>query len=485
MDINVLLELVRTYNNNEEEIALIKKAYDYAALMHSGQLRQSGEPYIIHPLNVAYILADMHADRNTVCAGLLHDILEDTEATKLELESIFNSDIATLVDGVTKISKNNFSTKSEQNLAYFRKILTSVTEDVRIIIIKLADKLHNMRTLQYKSQSKQMENSKETREIFVPLAGCIGAYRIKSELEDICFKYLEPDDYKRYFEIMEKENEENTIILAELLHNIDNILSSNEISHEIKVRTKNLYGVYKKCKIEKYEISQIHDLLSLKIMVNEVFDCYKTLGLIHSKYNPFNEAFKDYIWNPKINLYRSLHTTIFGPRNKLIQNQIRTFEMDKVASFGLPAYWDIKGDNARCEMQNDLTNKLQFSKLLKHIDKTFTNNSDFIDQVIKEVFCDNVYVYTPKGDFICLSNGSTIIDFAYKIHTDIGNKLVKAKVNDKFVNDLGYVLKNDDRITVITDDYSQGPRIEWLDKVNTSKAKKKIKEFNKKMTSNI
>ena len=474
MTINDLLEYVKTYN--PEEVEVIKKAYDYAAYLHEGQLRQSGEPYIIHPLNVAYILAEMHADRNTVCAGLLHDTLEDTNTTKEDIADLFNKDIANLVDGVTKISKMNFSSKAEQNLANTRKIITSITQDVRIIIIKLADRLHNMRTLEYKSEFKQKENSLETMEIFVPLAYYIGAYRIKSELEDISFRYLKPNEYKKLENIMDKANAENSKILNEMLSTINEILDSESIPHEIKVRTKNLYGIYKR-QLEGHKISDIHDLLSLKIMVDEIKNCYITLGLIHSKYNPVNDKFKDYIWNPKTNLYRSLHTTVFGPKDKLVQTQIRTFDMDKIASFGLTAYWDINKGEARHIMQEDLKNKLQFFKSLTDINKSFIDNQEFVTQIKNELFSDKIYVYTSKGDIVELPKGSTIIDFAYHIHTDIGNTLVGAKVNDEYVTDLGYVLKNKDRVIAITDDMSYGPREDWIEKVHTSLAKRKIRGF--------
>lgn len=477
MTIDTLLDFVRIYN--EEEVEMIYKAYNYAKLMHEGQYRQSGEPYIIHPLNVAYILAGMHADGNTVCAGLLHDTLEDTSATKKDITELFNKDIANLVDGVTKISKMNFSSKAEQNLANTRKIITSITDDVRIIIIKLADRLHNMRTLEYKSVFKQKENSLETLEIFVPLAYYIGAYRIKSELEDISFRYLKPKEYRRLSNIMMKSGEENNRVLTEVLQKISHILGNEQIPHEIKVRTKNLYGIYKRME-EGNKISDIHDLLSLKIMVDEVWDCYKTLGLIHSEYHPVNEMFKDYIWNPKTNLYQSLHTTIFGPKDKLIQTQIRTFEMDQIASFGLTAYWDINKGDARSVMQKDLTEKFQFYKSLTDINNMFLDNKEFVSQVKKEIFTENIYVYSSKGDIIELPKGSTVIDFAYKIHTDIGNTLIAAKVNGEYINDLGYQLKNKDRVIAITDELSNGPKEDWLDKTNTSIAKKRIKEFCKK-----
>jgi len=369
--INDLLNVVREYNPSE--LDNIIRAYNYADIMHKGQIRQSGEPYIIHPLNVAYILAEMHADGNTICAALLHDTLEDTEATKEDIAELFNKDVSNLVDGVTKISKMNFSSKIEHNYANTRKIITSIMNDVRIIIIKLADRLHNMRTLQYKSQFKQKENAVETMEIFVPLAYYIGAYRIKSELEDISFRYLYPDDYKKIENVMLKLSDENNEILNEMLLVIDNIFNNESIPHEIKVRTKNIYGIYRKQE-EGYKLSDIHDLLSLKIMVNEIKDCYVSLGLIHSKYNPVNDKFKDYIWNPKTNLYQSLHTTVFGPKDKLVQMQVRTFDMDKVASFGLTTYWDINKGRARYVMQEDLKNKFQFFKSLSDINNMFMDN---------------------------------------------------------------------------------------------------------------
>ena len=300
--------------------------------MHSGQLRQSGEAYITHPLNVAYIASIMNADIDTICAALLHDTLEDTSATKEEITRLFNSEIAKLVDGVTKISKMNFSSKSEQNLANIRKIVTGIMEDVRIIIIKLADRLHNMRTLEYKSVFKQQENSIETMEIFVPLAYYIGAYKIKNELEDISLRYLKPEEYKMLqYEVNKRKYEDNEC-LREMLIVLDDILTKEGINHYIKTRTKNIYGIYKKVE-DGYKISDIHDYLALKIMVDEISECYQTLGFVHSKYHPMNYKFKDYIWNPKTNMYRSLHTTVFAENDKLVQTQIRTFDMDKIGPF--------------------------------------------------------------------------------------------------------------------------------------------------------
>jgi len=474
--INDLVTLLLEYN--PEEVEIVTKAYEYAERLHEGQVRQSGEAYISHPLNVAYILAEMHADRDTICAGLLHDTLEDTNITKEDLAHDFNKNIANLVDGVTKLSKMNFSSKQDQNLANTRKIITGITEDVRIIIIKLADRLHNMRTLQFKSEFKQKENSMETMDIFVPLAYYIGAYRIKSELEDLSLKYLYPDKYKKIESIKSKVEEESNHCLQEMLIVINGLLNNKNIPHEIKVRTKNIYGIYKKLD-EGYKIHDIHDLLSLKVMVDDISNCYQTLGIIHSKYHPINDKFKDYIYNPKTNMYRSIHTTVFGEDERLVQTQIRTFEMDKIASFGLTAYWDSEKGLARDVMQEDLKNKYQFFKSLVEINKMFGDNQEFVRQVKSELFADKIYVYTTKGDIIELPKGSTAIDFAYKIHSELGNTMVSAVVNDKAV-DVGYELHNKDRVRIITDVFSYGPREDWENKAQTSRAKRKIKEFNKK-----
>lgn len=471
-----LLNKLREYN--PEEVEIVKRAYEYADTLHKGQMRQSGEPYISHPLNVAYILAEMHADRDTICAGLLHDTLEDTNITKEDISHDFNQNIAGLVDGVTKLSKMNFSSKQDQNYANTRKIITGITEDVRIIIIKLADRLHNMRTLQFKSEFKQKENALETMEIFVPLAYYIGAYRIKSELEDLSLRYLKPDMYKRIEERKLRLEESSNGCLKEMLYKIETLLNDKNIPNEIKIRTKNIFGIYKRLS-EGHKLSDIHDLLALKIMVDEVENCYRTLYLIHNEYHPINDKFKDYICNPKTNMYQSLHTTVFGPDDRLVQTQIRTFDMDKVASFGLTAYWDEQKGKARDVMQDDLKQKFQFFKSLTEINFMFGDNQQFVNQVKTELFSDKVYVYTTKGDIIELPKGSTPIDFAYKIHTDIGNTMIGVFVNDEFVP-IDYVLRNKDRVRIVTDELSYGPREDWIDKAQTSLAKRKIKEFNKK-----
>ena len=471
-----LLDEVRKYNPTEVDI--IKKAYDYAKTLHEGQYRQSGESYIIHPLNVAYILAEMHADKDTVCAGLLHDTIEDTKITKEDIAHDFNQEIANLVDGVTKLAKMNFSTKEEQNSANTRKIITGITSDVRIIIIKLADRLHNMRTIEYKSEFKRKENSIETMEIFVPLAYSIVAYRIQSELEDLSFKQIRTDKYKEIEEIKDRLEEKDNSILEEMLYKIKCLLNDKNIPNEIKVRTKNIYGIYKRLS-EGNKLSDIHDLLALKVMVDNIANCYLTLGLVHTLYHPINRKFKDYICNPKTNMYSSLHTTVFGPEERLVQTQIRTFDMDKIASFGLTAYWDIEKGNARNVMQEELKEKFQFFTALTEINSMYRDNETFVSQVKNELFSDKVYVYTTKGDVIELPKGSTPIDFAYRIHTDIGNTMVGALVNDKSVSN-DYVLKSNDRVKIITDPLSFGSRDGWEDLAYTAHAKKKIREFRKK-----
>lgn len=471
-----LLDKLREYNPCEVEI--VKRAFDYADNLHAGQMRQSGEPYISHPLNVAYILADMHADRDTICAGLLHDTLEDTNITKENIAHDFNQNIANLVDGVTKLSKMNFSSKQDQNYANTRKIITGITEDVRIIIIKLADRLHNMRTLQFKSEFKQKENALETMEIFVPLAYYIGAYRIKSELEDLSLKYLKPDMYRKIEERKLKLEESSAECLKEMLYTIETALNDENIPSVIKIRIKNIYGIYKRLN-DGHKLSDIHDLLALKIMVDSVANCYYSLGIIHKEYHPINDKFKDYICNPKTNMYQSLHSTVFGPDDRLVQTQIRTFNMDKVASFGLTAYWDEQKGEARDVMQHDLKQKFQFFKSLTEINAMFGDNQQFVNQVKSELFADKVYIYTTKGDIIELPKGATPIDFAYKINIDIGNTMVGAFVNDEAVP-IDYILKNKDRVRIITDELSYGPRENWIDKAQTSFARRQIKEFNRK-----
>lgn len=472
LTIDVLVDLVSQYD--KDAVQVVRRAYEYADYLHKGQLRQSGEPYIIHPLHVANILAEMHADRDTICAALLHDTLEDTPATYDEIVTNFNSEVAKLVDGVTKISKMNFSSREEENLANTRKIVTSITQDVRIIIIKLADRLHNMRTIQYKSLFKQRENAEETLKIFVPFADYIGAYQIKNELEDICLRCLNLDAYKRIEDFKMRMEVDYKLYVQEMYYKLHALLMDINIPSKIRVQMKNIYGIYKKLE-SGYKLCNIHDLLAFKIMVSEISECYLTLMKVHQYYKPVNELFKDYICNPKTNFYQSLHTTVFAFDGKLVQMQIRTHEMEQVANYGLARYWRYRGEEARVVMQEELKCKYQFYNSIEEIDKVFKGNQDFLQHVEKELFCDKVYVFTTKGDVIELPVGSTIIDFAYRIGTDIGNMMIGATVNEEDVP-IDYVLKNGDRIKIITGDISYGPRLYWEDKAITTLAKRRIRE---------
>lgn len=463
-----LLNLVKSYN--PDEVERVKKAYEMADMFHADQRRNSGEPYIIHPLSVAYILAELGADGDTICAGLLHDTREDTCITREEIVEQFNDDVATLVEGVTKISGSS----SDRSLINTRKIIMGITTDVRIIIIKLADRLHNMRTLQFKKPEKQKKIALETLEIFVPLANYLGVYRIKSELEDLSLYYLNPESYKRISDDVQNFQAANQKILDQVLRDIKDLLTKEGIPVEIKARIKNIYGIYKHLQ-QNHQLKDIHDLLALRVMVDDVKQCYYALMMIHSLYRPFNGQIKDYIFNPKTNLYRSLHTTIFGPNDQLIQTRIRTHEMDRIGSYGLPAYWNIYKGEARHEMQRLLKSKFQFFKSLTEFDKMFSDNAKFVEKVKNEIFTENIYAYTPKGEVIELPIGSTIIDFAYRIHSHIGNSMVDAVVNDTPVK-LDYKLKNNDRVRIITSSLAEGPDESWLDIAVTAHAKRKIRE---------
>ena len=469
-----LLNVIKEYNPSE--LDKVKKAYEYAAIMHQNQVRQSGEPYIIHPLNVTYILASLHADGATLCAGLLHDTLEDTLATKEELINLFGELVATLVDGVTKLNKKEFNHKEDAKSATIRKIINSLRVDARIIIIKLADRLHNMRTLEYKKHNRQIDIASETLKIFVPLAYFIGVNQIKSELEELCLKYLKPEEYKKSEQIRNDIINDNKDYLDEMIYKIHTLLNEKEIPNEIKLRIKNIYGVYKRMVIKK---SDPHDLIALKILVDEVDDCYLSLGYVHTLYHPNNKKFKDYICSPKTNMYQSIHSTVFGENGLVVQTQIRTKEMDFIASNGLPAYWDLKKEEAKTYMQNKIEDNKALIDSLLEIDNTFKDNKEFLKQVQKDIFNSSICIYTMDGNKIFLPKGATAVDFAYAIHTDIGNHLYSVLVNGEEKNP-SYVLQNNDSVQIITSEKVLGPDLNWLDKVKTNHALKRIKEYYKK-----
>ena len=479
---NLRKELIDKLNYlDKDEIEIIEKAIDYACSKHEGQYRKTGEEYIIHPLSVAIILTTIKADKDTIIASLLHDVLEDTPTSKEELENLFGKTVANLVDGVTKINSINVSTENEYLTNYYKKIIVGMSEDVRVIIIKLADRLHNMRTLYAIPVDRQKLKAKETLEILAPIAHRLGMHKIKSELEDLSLKYSKPDVY---YDVVEKLNNtkiEREECVSKMMDEVSTLLKNNGIKHEIKGRAKSIYSIYKKLDKGR-SFSDIYDLLAIRILVDKEQECYLALGLIHSKYKPVSKRFKDYIAMPKTNLYQTLHTTVFGLDGNLFEIQIRTYDMDEIAENGIASHWAYKEHkNAFLEMQNVTEQKLQFYKSIIELNEEKMTNEDFVNRVKDEVLNNNIYVYTPKGDVFELPNGSTPIDFAYRIHTQVGDKMTGAIVNNNMVN-LSYELQNGDIVKILTNNNSKGPSREWLNIVKTTQAKSKIKAFFNKTT---
>lgn len=465
----------KIYSYNKKKWPIIEKAYNYAFKYHDGQKRASGEDYIMHPLNVAYILASMHADSDTICAALLHDTIEDTQSTYDDIKNTFNETIAYLVDGVTKMTKMSFGNKDYLTASNIRRIIVSIREDARIIIIKLVDRLHNMRTLEHKNKKRQQEIALETIEIYVPMAYYIGAYTIKDELENISFRYLKPDVYNDLVKKLNVIRNDNKKMLVKMMREVKSRLNQEGIKCSVEVRFKDTYSVYKKM-ITKSTVDNIHDLLGIKVIVKNIKDCYLALMNIHALYPPVSYKFKDYIVKPKTNMYKALHTTVFGANNRLVQFQIRTKEMDKIAIFGLTSYWFKDRKLAIKNMQSDLENKYQFFKSIKELDSSIADNIEFVSQIKKELFSRNVYVRSTDGEVIELPVDATPIDYAYKIHTDLGNTMVAAVVNDEVVP-LDYKLQHNDRVRIITDDKTYVSKVDWLDKVVTTHARRKILDF--------
>lgn len=465
------------YISEPSELDLIRKAYMFAFEKHFGVKRLTGEDYIIHPLNVAYILTEIHADSATISAALLHDVVEDCDVTKQEITSIFGDEIALLVDGVTKINRLNFSGDNEAVIANHRKILVGLSEDVRVIIIKLADRLHNMRTLWVLPEKKQKEKAKETLSILTPIAHRLGIGSIKSELEDLSLRYSKPDIY---FEIVERLNQskaEREELIIEMKNEVSSLLNDHDIKHEIKGRAKSIYSIYKKMDNGK-KFSDIYDLLAMRVYVDTEAECYQALGIIHSKFRPIPKRFKDYIAMPKTNMYQSLHTTVFGEGGQLYEIQIRTYEMDQVAELGIASHWSYKekGSSIKASMQNAMEQKLQFFRNIMELKSEETDDEEFVKSVSEEVLKENIYVFTPKGDVIELPVGSNPIDFAYRVHSGVGDKMVGAIVNN-YIVPLDYVLKDNDIVKINTNKNSLGPSREWINMAFTSQAKNKIKAF--------
>lgn len=476
LTIEKLMDKVKTYISDEKELAIIDKAYKFAYEKHFGQKRLTGEEYIIHPLNVAYILTRINADYETLSAALLHDVVEDCNVSVSDIEKNFGHNIAVLVDGVTKINKLKISGNTEAVINNQRKILVGLSEDVRVIIIKLADRLNNMQTLFVHSEKKQKSTARETLDILTPIADRLGINSIKQDLEEYCLRYLKPEEYYDIVEKLNATKAERDNSVAKMIDSVSELLNKHDIKHEIKGRSKSIYSIYKKLEKGK-RFSDIYDLLALRIYVDTEQDCYQALGIIHSKFRPKPKRFKDYIAMPKTNMYQSLHTTVFGVDGQLFEIQIRTYEMDRVAEYGIASHWSYKEKGSvKAVMQNEMEQKLQFFRSIMDLQKEQDNPEEFVQAVKSEVFQNTIYVFTPLGDVIELPSGSTPIDFAYKVHTSVGDKATGAIVNSNMVP-LDYELKSDDIVKIITSNNSSGPSREWLNIVKTTQAKNKIKAF--------
>lgn len=469
-------------NKRRCDTKLIMKAYEYAKTLHGDQLRKSGEPYIIHPVQVAYILATLEMDEATICAALLHDVVEDTSSTKEDLAREFSTEIAEMVDGVTKLGKLSYTTVEEQQVENYRKMFLAMGKDIRVILIKLADRLHNMRTLKYLTRDRQIANATETMNLYAPLANRLGVYSLKWELEDLSFKYLYPEEYRELVEGIDKKREERLKFIDLIMDQIKAELKKQKIEAEITGRAKHLYSIYRKMKRDNLTLDQVYDLFALRIIVNSVKDCYAALGVVHELYSPMPGRFKDYIAVPKPNLYQSLHTTLIGPKGTPFEVQIRTWDMHRIAEFGIAAHWAYKetsfakGKKANVKVEDD---KLAWIRETLEWQKDMQDPEEFMQTLKKELFEDEVYVFTPKGAIKVLPKGSTPIDFAYQIHAEIGHHMVGCKINSKMMPIITK-LNNGDIVEIITSEQSKGPSRDWLKFVKSSGAKNKISSWFKK-----
>ena len=459
---------------------VVKKAYDLACEAHKDQKRESGEPYVTHPIDVATILIEMGMDTSTIVAGLLHDVIEDTEYTYDDIKKLFNEEIANLVQGVTKLGKIEYKTKEEQQADNVRKMLLAMAKDIRVIIIKLADRLHNLRTLKYMPKEKQKQKAKETLDIYAPLAHRLGISKIKWELEDLAFRYLHEEEYYDLVKQIAEKRVERETYISDIIKDLHGKLEESEIDSDIDGRPKHFYSIYKKMINKNKSIEQIFDLTAIRILVNTVKDCYGVLGIVHTIYKPIPGRFKDYIAMPKPNMYQSLHTTVIGPQGKTFEIQIRTFEMHKTAEYGIAAHWKYKeGDNQE-EKENSFENKLAWLRDMLEWQKETSDAAEFIEGFKIDLFTDEIFVFTPKGVVINLPSNATPIDFAYRIHTDVGNRCVGAKVNGKIVP-LDYSLKTGEIVEVLTSKNAKGPNIDWLNIAKSNQAKSKIRQWFKKI----
>ena len=454
----------------------VTKAYQLAEEAHKDQRRVSGEPYILHPLAVAQILADMKIDTTTITASLLHDVVEDTSYTLDDLKKMFGKEVAFLVDGVTKLSRLNYRTKEDQQLNSMRKMFLAMAKDVRVVAIKLADRLHNMRTLRYMRSDKQKRIAQETLEIFAPLAHRLGIFNIKWELEDLSFRYLEPDKYYDLVEQMKQKRHVREEIVNEAIDVLKKALDEAHIHCEINGRPKHFYSIYKKMKKDNRDLSQVYDLFAIRVIVDDVKDCYGVLGIVHSLWKPLPYRFKDYIAMPKPNNYQSLHTTVIGTRGQPVEIQIRTWEMHRIAEYGVAAHWRYKEGNQTAN-KDAFDEKMGWLRNLLEWQDT-SNPKEFVNALKLDAFSDEVFVFSPRGDVIDLPQGAIPIDFAYRIHTDVGHRCVGAKINGKIVP-LDYKLKNGDIVEIITSKVGK-PSLDWLNIVGSSESRSKIRSWFKK-----
>ena len=458
---------------------MIVKAFELASKQHAGQFRKSGEPYIIHPIAVARILAELGMDSETIVGGLLHDVVEDTDYTREQLVEDFNEEVALLVDGVTKLGNIKYDSKEELQAENFRKMFLAMSKDIRVLIIKLADRLHNMRTLEYMVPKKREEKSLETLEIYAPLAGRLGIYSIKSELEDLALKYLHPAEYKDLsIKVSEKEKERGEVV-GRLIEEVKKILDKTDIEYDIMGRRKSLYSIYKKMVMQHKQLDEIFDLTAVRVIVPTIKDCYAVLGAVHTRWIPIPGRFKDYIAMPKPNMYQSLHTTVIDDKGDPFEIQIRTYEMHRIAEYGIAAHWKYKEGKTGTGKSDDNEAKLAWLRQSLEWQKETDNSKEFLETLKMDLFDNQVFVFTPKGDVVDLPAGSTPLDFAFKIHTDVGLRCVGAKVNGKMVT-IDHTLSNGDIVEVITSANSSGPSIDWLNIVKSSQARSKIRTWLRK-----
>lgn len=468
----------------EDQVAFVRKAYELAAEAHAVQRRKSGEPYIIHPIGVASILAQLQMEDKTLAAAFLHDVVEDTDYTLDDIKERFGVVVANLVDGVTKLGKIEYISKEDRQIENYRKMFLAMARDIRVVLIKLADRLHNMRTMKYMPVHKQQSISRETLEIYAPLAHRLGIYTIKWELEDLAFRYMEPDIYYNLVEQVKIKRREREAMINEAMAEMKESLEKANIKCEIQGRPKNFYSIHKKMLRDHKELNEIYDLLAIRVLVDTVKDCYGTLGIVHSMWRPIPGRFKDYVAVPKSNMYQSLHTTVLSTGGQPLEIQIRTFEMHRISEYGIAAHWRYKESGGSKPASQSSTDKgfdakLSWLRQLLEWHQDMNDSRDFVNTVKMDIFADEVFVFTPRGDVIDLPVGSVPIDFAYRIHTDVGNRCVGAKVNGRIVP-LDFKLSNGDIVEVITSKQSSGPSRDWLNIVGSSDTRNKIKGWFKK-----